>query len=268
MRTYPLFQVDAFTGEAFRGNPAAVCVLDEERPAAWMQAVAMEMNLSETAFVRPVADAWSLRWFTPNIEVALCGHATLATSHVLLTKGYVDANAPIEFSTASGRLRATASAEGISLDFPRRELSEEDAPEEVLTAVGVTPVATVRAFTKGERGDDWIVELDDEATVRALAPALAGLRRAGAPSVMVTARGASYDFVSRFFAPAVGIDEDPVTGSAHCALGPYWAGKLGKTAMRAFQASARGGELGVTVGQRRVGLAGQAVTVLEGALRV
>ncbi len=268
MSAHPLFQVDAFTAEAFGGNPAAVCVLDDEMPASWMQAVAMEMNLSETAFVRPVGDGWSLRWFTPKIEVALCGHATLATAHVLLTRGYADATTTIEFATASGTLRAVATDEGISLDFPRRELSAEDAPAEVLAAVGVTPVATVRAATGPERGDDWIVELADEAAVRELAPALAGLRRLGAPSFMVTARGTSYDCVSRFFGPAAGIDEDPVTGSAHCALGPYWADKLGKTQLRAFQASPRGGEIGVTVGPTRVGLAGRAVTVLEGTLRV
>jgi PhzF family phenazine biosynthesis protein len=260
--------VDAFTSEPFAGNPAAVCLLEDERSEAWLQAVAAEMNLSETAFLRRSgATAWRLRWFTPALEVPLCGHATLASAHVLFETGRARGEG-VEFATRSGTLRARAAGGGaIELDLPAYRSEPAALPGAVLAALGAAPVA-VRLVERAGRGETWLLELAGEADVRRLAPDFGALRAAGAPAVIATARGdeSGFDCVSRYFAPDVGIDEDPVTGAAHCALGPYWAERLGRKALRAWQASKRGGELGVRVEGDRVALVGRAVTVLRGAL--
>jgi predicted PhzF superfamily epimerase YddE/YHI9 len=256
--TVPLFQVDAFTDKPFRGNPAAVCLLDAAAPDAWMQDVAAEMNLSETAFTWREGDLWRLRWFTPCVEVDLCGHATLATAHVLSARGVRD----LRFLTRSGELRATRRDGRIELDFPALPVREAAAPEGLAEALGATPVAV------GESRFDCVAELGSEEVVRGLRPDFAALAALDARGVIVTSRGARFDFVSRCFYPQVGIDEDPVTGSAHCALAPYWAERLKRAEMTGFQASARGGVVRVRLAGDRVFLAGQAVTVLEGRLVV
>jgi len=332
----PIFCVDAFADGPFRGNPAAVCLLAEERDPGWMQSLATEMNLSETAFVRvPGAGAGSgagaragagagagavpgagaragegegscgnersaaggatspgrgaasasgastwaaaepapaaanpigLRWFTPKVEVALCGHATLASAHVLWESGRLGDGEPARFSTRSGLLAARRRDDGwIELDFPARDPVPAEPPEGLIEALGVQPAGVHRS---GE--GDYLVELFDAEAVRAVEPDFALLGSIEARGVIVTARAdeAGHDVVSRFFAPAVGVPEDPVTGSAHCALGPYWARRLGRERLRAYQASARGGLVEVTVRGDRVGLAGRAVTIWEGRLRV
>ncbi len=277
MNTIPLYQVDAFTATAFKGNPAAVCLLDEPLPDALMASIALEMNLSETAFVRRLADApwadctrFSLRWFTPATEVRLCGHATLGTAAALFMEVGVRADA-VTFETLSGDLIARRSAEGIVLDFPRNQVIPCAAPEDVLATLGVT--AAVEA-ARGDKSRSLLLRLADAATVRALRPDFSALVNApgmaGYRGLMVTAAGdPPYDFTSRYFGPWVGINEDPVTGSAHTLLTPYWAERLGKSEMRAYQASARGGELTVRLaGADRVELVGQAVVVLQGALRL
>jgi predicted PhzF superfamily epimerase YddE/YHI9 len=254
-----LLQIDAFTAEPFRGNPAAVCILDRPRDDAWMQAVAAEMNLSETAFLLAQDDGFSLRWFTPAVEVALCGHATLASAHALWSEGILDGVA--RFHTKSGLLTATRNGELIELDFPATHEERADAPDGLLASLGVANPRYV-----GRNKFDYLVEVDD---VRSLDPDHALLRKIPVRGVIVTNRGSGeYDFVSRFFAPGSGVDEDPVTGSAHCCLTPYWAAKLGKTKMVAYQASARGGVVRVRLEGDRVKLAGRAVTILRGDLVV
>lgn len=261
MPTTPCFQVDAFTSRAFRGNPAAVCLLDKGRSAKWMQDVAREMNLSETAFVAPLKTGFRLRWFTPACEVDLCGHATLATAHVLWSEGIAPEKADLRFQTRSGVLTAGLVKGRIELDFPARPALRGKPAAAIAKALGVKPRAMVKV------ADDIVVELASEAAVRKVAPDMAALARVKVRGVVVTARAdARYDFVSRFFGPAVGVPEDPVTGSAHCALAPYWAEKLGKTRMKAFQASERGGEVEVELVDDRVLLRGQAVTVFRGQL--
>jgi predicted PhzF superfamily epimerase YddE/YHI9 len=269
-----LYQVDAFTDRAFAGNPAAVCLLPAPRPAAWMQSVAREMNLSETAFlvprmaVDPIQAGFDLRWFTPAVEVELCGHATLASAHVLWETGRLGAAETARFHTLSGlltaerRVGAEGSAGDIELDFPARPVAEVSPPPGLLEAFGrVTP-----RFV-GKSRFDYLLELETEDLVRGAAPDCARLRTLPVRGVIITAPGSGpYDFVSRFFAPGAGVDEDPVTGSAHCTLGPYWSERLGKSSFRAFQASARGGELRVEVAGDRVKLGGRAVTVLRGEL--
>jgi PhzF family phenazine biosynthesis protein len=264
----PIWQVDAFTSEAFRGNPAAVCFPGPGRDDAWHQAVAAEMNLSETAFLLPACDAWDLRWFTPALEVDLCGHATLASAHVLGETGRLAPGAVAVFRTRSGELRARRAADGaIELDFPALESEPGEAPADLVAAVGGAPVAAAHVPRGGPRGNDWILEYADEAALRALTPDFAGILAAGGPGVMATAPGEPpHDFVSRYFVPIAGIDEDPVTGSMHCALGPYWGRKRGADRFRAHQASARGGEVGVELVGDRVKLTGRAVTVLRGTL--
>lgn len=260
-----LLQVDAFTSQAFRGNPAAVCLLDAERDAVWMQNVAAEMNLSETAFLLRGDDGFSLRWFTPAVEVALCGHATLASAHALWEERVLATDETARFHTKSGLLTATRSGDRIELDFPATLEQRAEAPEGLLESLGVVEPVYV-----GRNKFDYLVEVASEDEVRALQPDHARLRTVGARGVIVTSRGSgeSFDFVSRFFAPGSGIDEDPVTGSAHCCLTPYWSAKLGKTAMTAFQASPRGGVVHVRLEGDRVKLGGQAVTVLRGDLAV
>jgi PhzF family phenazine biosynthesis protein len=255
-------QVDAFTDRPFAGNPAAVCLLPGPADAAWMQDVAREMNLSETAFLYPQDDGYTLRWFTPAVEVALCGHATLASAHVLWEAGHLAPTAQARFHTKSGLLTARREENWIELDFPTRPEEPVSPPTGLAEALGVTPRYT------GKNIYDYLVEVDDEDTVRGLMPDLAALRALSVRGVIVTSQATTpgYDFVSRFFAPGAGVDEDPVTGSAHCCLGPYWSGRLGKTAFVAYQASARGGVVRVRVEGERVLLSGQAVTVLRGEL--
>ena len=259
-----LLTVDAFTDQPFRGNPAAVCLLDRERAAQWMQHVAAEMNLSETAFLLRRDDGWSLRWFTPAVEVDLCGHATLASAHALWGEKADEASV-LRFHTRSGLLTAKRDGDWIELDFPVKREQKADPPAELLDALGTHDVVYV-----GRNQFDYIVELRSEADVRAVQPNHAALRKVPVRGVIVTSRGANgrYDFISRFFAPGSGVDEDPVTGSAHTCLAPYWSSRLGKDDFTAYQASARGGELRVRLDGERVKMAGRAVTVLRGELVV
>ena len=263
-------QVDAFTDVPFRGNPAAVCLLPAERDAAWMQLVAREMNLAETAFLVRRDDGFSLRWFTPTVEVDLCGHATLASAHVLWEEGRLAPQDPARFHTRSGLLTARREDGEIWLDFPALLAKAAPTPAGLERALG----ADIRFF--GVNSIDSLAEVDSEETVRAIQPDLATLRRFGGRGLIVTSRanpsagrgggGGGYDFVSRFFAPGAGIDEDPVTGSAHCCLGPFWGERLGKNELTGYQASARGGAVRVRNRGERVELGGNAVTVLRGAL--
>jgi PhzF family phenazine biosynthesis protein len=260
-----LLQIDAFTDQPFRGNPAAVCLLDRERDAAWMQNVAAEMNLSETAFLLPRSDGWSLRWFTPASEVDLCGHATLASAHALWEEKILPEKDAARFHTRSGLLTAKRDGEWIELDFPATRDQKCDAPPALMEALGVTSPRYV-----GKNKFDYVVEVGSEDEVRSVKPDMRKLRQTDARGVIVTSRASNgkYDFVSRFFAPAVGVDEDPVTGSAHCCLTPYWSQRLGRNELLALQASARGGTLRVRLDGDRVKLGGRAVTVLRGELAV
>lgn len=266
-KTIPIFQVDAFADEPFRGNPAAVCLLDGSRDPSWMQAVAMEMNLSETAFVWPTERGYALKWFTPVLEVSLCGHATLATAHVLWNENK-DSRDSIIFQTKSGNLQVERRADGVFMDFPARRVIECDLPKSVQAALN-TEIIFVGRVERDDAIHTVLLELPTEEVVRALHPDLAQLRAPGSPSVLITARSSNhFDFVSRYFAPSAGVDEDPVTGSAHCALGPYWSEKLHKKNLLAFQASRRGGCVGVEIKQDRVILFGRAITTLRGELLV
>jgi predicted PhzF superfamily epimerase YddE/YHI9 len=259
-----IVQVDAFTKRPFAGNPAAVCVLSGPRPDGWMRDVAREMNLSETAFLYPELDGYRLRWFTPAVEVDLCGHATLASAHVLWEDGHLPADFEARFHTRSGLLLADRRGDWIELDFPAKIAGEAEPPRGLLAALGVKAVGVSR------NQFDYLVEVESESEVRSAAPDATALRRVDARGIIVTARSsiAGFDFVSRFFAPAVGVDEDPVTGSSHCALAPYWSARLGKPELTAYQASARGGVVRVRVNGDRVVLAGQAVTVMRAELLV
>ncbi len=259
----PLYTVDAFTDDRFAGNPAGVCLLEAARDDEWMQSVAREMNLSETAFLVPHAgDGFDLRWFTPAVEVDLCGHATLASAHVLWQSEVLAADLPVRFHTKSGVLTATRRGTWIELDFPAKPVQAAKAPKGLLESLGV------RAVHVGRSAFDYLVEVKNEAEVLAAAPDFARLATIEARGVIVTSRAATdgADFVSRFFAPRAGVNEDPVTGSAHCALAPYWGEKLGRTAMVGRQVSSRGGVVKVRVAGDRVMLGGQAVTVLRGVL--
>jgi PhzF family phenazine biosynthesis protein len=258
----PLLGIDAFTSERFRGNPAAVCLLEEPTDETWMQALAAEMNLSETAFVVAQDDGYNLRWFTPTTEVRLCGHATLASAHALWETGRLASDQEARFHTRwKGLLTATTSSAGIVLDFPAAPSSPCDAPDQLAEALGVSIVAVA------VNDLHHIVELADADAVRNANPNFGALSKITV-EVAITAPSDDddHDFVSRFFAPTYGIDEDPVTGSAHTSLGPYWAAKLGKTQLRARQVSRRGGELLVRVRGDRVDLIGQAITVWQGEL--
>jgi PhzF family phenazine biosynthesis protein len=268
-----ILQVDAFTDRPFAGNPAGVCVLEGPADPAWMQQVAREMNVAETAYLWPLAAEGSeepglrLRWFTPTVEIDLCGHGTLASAHVLWETGYLAPGEGARFATRSGALGARRLPDGwIELDFPRIDSAEGPVPEGLAAALDLKGAPR----WAGRAGDDFLVEVGSEAELLSLAPdfrRLAALT-SGSRGVIVTARPqrTGVDFVSRFFAPSAGIDEDPVTGSAHCALGPYWAARLGKAELVGFQASARGGLVRVRVGGHRAYLSGQAVTVLRGEL--
>ena len=261
-----ILQIDAFTAEPFRGNPAAVCILERERPDAWMQNVAAEMNLAETAFVRRLTDdAWSLRWFTPSVEVDLCGHATLATAHALWEESLLAKDVPALFDTRSGRLTATRQGQWIELDFPSTPAAEAEIPADLLPALGIDDAVFV-----GRSRFDYFVEISAAESVRRLRPDFRRLREIQTRGVIVTsvADDPQFDFISRFFAPASGIDEDPVTGSSHCALAPYWSEKLGRNELNAYQASSRGGVLRLRLESDRVKIGGQAVTTLRGELTV
>ncbi len=260
--TQPIYQADSFTAQPFAGNPAGVCPLETDRPDAWLQAVAREMNLSETAFLLPEEDGFRLRWFTPAVEVNLCGHATLASAHILWTEGYADPARELRFLTRSGLLTARSDGAWIELDFPARPEKPVTPPDGLAEALGVGITYV------GRNVDDLVVLLENEDAVWAAQPDFAALRRLPVRGVTVTAAADDprFDFVSRFFAPAVGVNEDPVTGSAHCCLAPFWRARLGKNAMTGFQASARGGVVRVRVAGDRVKLGGQAVTVIRGSL--
>ena len=256
------FQVDAFTAKPFTGNPAAVCLLEKEAEADWMQAVAAEMNLSETAFVAPLANGFGLRWFTPATEVDLCGHATLASAQVLWETGRLAEDDTVNFHTRSGVLTAKRAGDWIELDFPATPAEPIEPPPGLSDLLGSVP-----RFV-GRSRFDLLLELPDPEELRDLNPDFAGLSSLPVRGFIVTTKSdvPEYDFLSRFFAPAAGINEDPVTGSAHCALAPFWGERLGKSEMTAFQASARGGVVKVRSAGDRVLLRGKAVTVLRGEL--
>lgn len=259
-----IVQVDAFTSRPFTGNPAAVCILDEPPPDWWLQDVAREMNLSETAFLLPRDDGYDLRWFTPATEVDLCGHATLASAHVLWEDGHLDKAENARFHTRSGELTARRDEDWIELDFPAQPATPAEAPDGLERALGV-PILSVHRSRS-----DLLVELGDEKSIRTLHPDMGLLAKIDTRGVIVTSPAISdrFDFVSRFFAPRAGIPEDPVTGSAHCTLGPFWAARTGQTALMGYQVSDRGGTVRVTVAGDRVRLGGQAVTVMRGTFLV
>lgn len=253
----PVFQLDAFTDRTFGGNPAAVCLLDAWLNDATLQAIALENNLSETAFLVPLGDGdFDLRWFTPALEVDLCGHATLASAWLIMDRLEPDRN-EVGFTTRSGRLAVWRCDEGLVMDFPADPPVPTTVPDGLDVALGIAPVAVLR-------GRYWMAVLGSEAEVRALKPDLDGIVRLADGHMIVTAPGAKPDFVSRFFAPGSGIAEDPVTGSAHCILAPYWASRLSKVALKAQQVSSRGGELHCTVEGDRVRLAGNCAFYMEG----
>jgi len=262
----PLYQVDAFTDAPFAGNPAGVAILDSPAEPPWMLSVAAEMNLAETAFlVRRDAGRYDLRWFSPTVEIELCGHATLASAHVLWTEGIEDADV-LTFHTMSGELRARRLSGAIELDFPVNHAADAALDAEVLDALGVTPVRTAAT------ANGWlVVEVATAAEVRAATPDLPRLGRATELALVLTAlaeESSDADIVSRVFGPAVGIPEDPVTGSAHCVLAPWWWDRVGRDWLNAEQASARGGRLGVELHGDRVHLQGAAVTTVRGELLV
>lgn len=258
----PLWQIDAFTDRPFAGNPAAVTFLDAPRDDAWHQAVASEMNLAETAFLSRHDDGFSLRWFTPSVEVDLCGHATLASAHFLWESGRLRDGEAARFHTKSGLLTARREGGVIRLDFPATPARATPMPPHLIESLGATPDWVGRSIF------DVVAIYDDATVVRAMQPDFALLSRIPARGVIVTASGDvdGVDFISRFFGPEVAVPEDPVTGSAHCALGPLWAERLGKTKLVGFQASARGGVVLVEVKGDRVELGGRAVTVMKGEL--
>lgn len=255
-----IFIVDAFSEGPFAGNPAGVCILTQPKPDEWLLGVAAEMNLSETAFLLKRGSRWFLRWFTPRTEVELCGHATLASAHVLWETGELAGSERVAFDTLSGLLYADRENGWIRMDFPAEPAAPAGPGDILARALGAQPAYV------GKNRFDYLAEFDSEETVRALEPDLALLRKIPSRGFIVTAPSASpdYDFVSRFFAPAVGVDEDPVTGSAHCCLGPHWGDRLGKTVLTGYQASRRGGVVRVGLNGDRIMLGGMAVSILEG----
>lgn len=257
-----IYQVDSFTDRPFSGNPAAVCIVNELQDADWMQNVAREMNLSETAFLHKQAEGYNLRWFTPAVEVALCGHATLASAHILWEIRLLDSAEQALFHTLSGPLMANLRGNWIEMNFPATREEEASAPAGLIEALGV------KAKYVGKNKFDYLVEVESEGVVRAIKPDIGLLQGVAARGVIVTslADSGEYDFVSRFFAPNAGVNEDPVTGSAHCCLSPFWSGRLGKDELVGYQASERGGVVKVRYAGDRVFLSGQAVTVLRGEL--
>jgi len=257
----PIYQVDAFASRLFAGNPAAVCPLEEWLPAPTMQAIAAENNLAETAFYVPASGDYELRWFTPTTEVSLCGHATLATAFVI--SGFTEPGRNLmRFHTRSGPLEVTRQSDLYALDLPARPAAPAEGPPDMAAILGAMPVTVLRS------AEDYVAVYAGEATVKGLMPDLAKVAKLPAQGVIVTAQGRDVDFVSRYFAPAAGIAEDPVTGAAHCTLVPYWSQRLGKTNMQARQISARGGELYCRALGNRVMLSGRAVLYLEGRIHV
>lgn len=260
----PVTVVDAFAEGPFRGNPAGVCILESPASEEWMQLVAREMNLAETAFLHRRDDGYGLRWFTPLVEVALCGHATLASAHVLWQLGYLKAGETARFHTLSGLLTATPDGDRILLDFPARPAKEVTPPPTLLPSLGIQ-----RPRWVGQNEYDYLIEVENESELAALTPDMGTLGQLPVRGAIVTCQadpGKPYDFASRFFAPAAGVPEDPVTGSAHCGLAPYWRPRFGRDGMTGYQASARGGTVYVTVRGDRVLLGGKAVTAMRGVL--
>lgn len=275
MNPIPVFQVDAFTTEPFRGNPAAVCLLSQSADDRWLQNVAAEMNLSETAFVYPDSSQLRIRWMTPKVEVDLCGHATLAAAHVLhslsqqnllpeFLKPFCN-SAMLQFNSRSGILTAEFAGDRITLDFPASTCTATGQSEKLFNALGVT---SEQVIYFGRTEFDLLLQLSTAQAVRQLSPHMSALAEIPARGILVTALGdaADHDVISRFFAPSCGIDEDPVTGSAHCALAPFWAPQFGRNTLYGYQASARGGRVQMELRGDRVRLTGQAITVLEGNL--
>ncbi|MGB0922302.1 MAG: PhzF family phenazine biosynthesis protein [Alphaproteobacteria bacterium] len=263
MKNYPIIQVDAFADKAFAGNPAAVMPLDGPLDDELMQSIAMENNLAETAFFWPEGDSLRLRWFTPTLEVELCGHATLASAHVWFTE-MEGGSQPVSFETRSGTLTVQKTAQGYQMDFPAKPVHGPWAHPGLAAALGATPDAV---YTQGTFAgvEHVLCVFNDADTLRALAPDMSAIKKVRA-TIMTTAPESEdgLDFISRFFAPTAGVDEDPVTGSAHCTLTPYWAKRLDKNILNAYQASSRGGYVMCELDGARVKLSGQAVTTLKG----
>ena len=257
----PIYQVDAFTSELFGGNPAAIIPLESWLDDDTLQVIALENNLSETAYYRKCDAGYELRWFTPAVEVDLCGHATLAAAHVLFYHEGYDADV-IRFQTRSGELRVTRSADGLTLDFPAAELEPIAVAETVSAALGATATSAV----VGSKAFAEVYVFDTQAQVAALSPDFSALLNACDKAIIATAPGDDCDFVSRFFGPQVGVDEDPVTGSAHCSLVPYWAKRLGKATLEAKQISARGGHLACELREGRVFMTGTGITYMIGTV--
>lgn len=257
-----IYQVDSFSDRPFTGNPAGVCILPEAKSEKWMQNVAREMNLAETAFLVKQDDGYNLRWFTPALEVDLCGHATLASAHVLWETGQLPVREEARFHTKSGLLTSKQNGKLIEMNFPATPAGLVDAPPGLLQALGV------EAKYVGKSRFDYLIEVESEDMIRGLNPDIGQIKKLPVRGVIVSARAKTggFDFISRFFAPAAGVDEDPVTGSAHCTLGPYWSQKLGKSELVGYQASSRGGVVWVRLDADRVHLGGQAVTVLVAEL--
>ncbi len=258
----PIYQVDAFSDQPFKGNPAAVVVLDQPQTPQWMQLVAREMNLSETAFTCRQSNGYQLQWFTPKTEIELCGHATLATAHVLWESGRESPNSRIRFSTKSGWLSAERKQAIIELDFPAAGYIPGDLSEEIIATIGFVPD---NVYFSGEK---WLLEYSDENEIIKIKPDFVRLKQFPGRGLIVTSRSEKpgIDFVSRYFAPWVGVDEDPVTGSAHCILGPYWGERLRKSFLTGQQLSTRGGIVTVRLSGERVYIGGKAITVLKGEL--
>jgi len=256
-----IYQVDAFTDQLFGGNPAAICPLEAWLPSETMQKIALENNLSETAFIIPEKDGYYIRWFTPAIEVDLCGHATLATAHALYAEMNYQGEA-IKFYSKSGLLRVQKSGDLYTMNFPIDELKKVDIPQEIVTGLGTPPLEVF----KGK--DDYLAIFENQQTIEEFDPNFAQLRKLSARGIITSAKGNSVDFVSRCFYPAAGIDEDPVTGSAHTTMTPYWSKVLNKTKLSALQLSARGGVLQCEHLGNRVNISGKAVTYLKGEIYV
>jgi len=255
----PIYQIDAFASGVFAGNPAAVCPLDKWLPDATMQSIALENNLSETAFFVREEDGYRIRWFTPTVEVDLCGHATLASAYLFLTKLQPDAE-DVRFQSRSGPLRVTRDGDMLTLDFPVQPPAPATMPTGLVDAMAAEPSSFLTANRRS------VAVFDAEESVRTLAPDMDAVARLAPGGLLVTAPGEKHDFVSRYFVPSHGVAEDPVTGSTHTTLTPYWAERLGKTSLTAAQLSARGGELACTLDGDRVKIAGKAVLYMEGTI--
>lgn len=255
-----MFQIDAFADALFQGNPAGVCPLDTWLPDSTMQSIAAENNLAETAFFVGSKGHYSIRWFTPEIEIDLCGHATLASASMLFSESEAHAS-ELEFDSRSGPLRVLREGDWLTLDFPLRAVEECETPPELVMALDTEPVSC-------HKGVDYLVELKDERAVRKLRPDFRRLAELECRGVMVTAPGDHTDFVCRFFAPRMGIDEDPVTGSAYCTLAPHWAAKLGKPKLSARQLSRRGGSVHCRIEEHRVFISGKAILYLDGFIHL